>query len=765
MKKKNFIIFLTRRFFPFLFLFFFIPQGFSQDLISHLRVEGNKIVSEATVVSKIKTRKGIAFNENIINEDVKNLYSTGFFETVEVEKQESPQGVVITFKLKEKAVLKKLTIGGCRFIGKKRIEEAIEIKEGAFVDEYKLKEAVSKIKGLYAKKGFTQANVTYKVDVSQELNEAQVKFSIEEKKVLKVRRVSISGNKSISSRKINKLLKTRKAWLFNRGIFKDSVCSDDLERIKDFYQRQGFSDVSVDKNVSFEKKGVYVTITIDEGRRYYIGEITIEGNVDVPLGALNEAAQLGQGDVFSEQGIYEDSSKIREVYVERGYIFSQVKPLSVFNLETEKVDITYKIVENEVAYVERINIRGNIKTKDKIIRRELRIYPGDRFDGGKIKKSRQRLENLGFFEEIRFGTEPGSKTNWVNLDVETKETKTGYLSFGGGYSSIDEFMGFVEIRQRNFDYKNFSTFTGAGQDLSLMASIGTLTEHYQLSFTNPWIFDQPVSFGFDGYKKGHSREENVGYAYEQDIRGGAVRLGREFNDNLKAGIAYRLERVEISDVVSTAHQDLKDEAGINDLSSVEFNLSFDTRDNVFSPSKGISFLNTLGVTGGFFGGDKDFIKNFTHLSLFFPLINKSVIEGRLRAGFADPFSNTQKVPIYERFFAGGASTIRGYNERKVGPIDSVTEDPIGGEAMFVGNIEYTYPLADFLKLATFFDTGNVWKKNSNFLNGGLKSSVGLGLRVKTPIGPVSVDYGWPLDTEPGEEGKQGRFHFSISRGF
>ncbi|MBU2251542.1 MAG: outer membrane protein assembly factor, partial [Candidatus Omnitrophica bacterium] len=186
---------------------------------------------------------------------------------------------------------------------------------------------------------------------------------------------------------------------------------------------------------------------------------------------------------------------------------------------------------------------------------------------------------------------------------------------------------------------------------------------------------------------------------------------------------------------------------------------------VFSPSKGFYLVNSLELFGGPFSGDRDFVKYFGNFNVYFPMINKSVVGLRLRAGISDPFSNTEKVPIYERFFAGGAASVRGYRERKVGPIDSVTEDPIGGEALFVANFEYTYPLASFIKVATFFDTGNTWKEKKDFLSGDLKSSIGLGLRVKTPIGPVSIDYGWPLDLEPGEDEKQGRFHFNISRGF
>jgi outer membrane protein insertion porin family len=560
-------------------------------------------------------------------------------------------------------------------------------------------------------------------------------------------------------------MKTRRAWLFNRGIFKDDVFSDDVKRVKDFYKSKGFSDVEIQTQVDADDKGVYVTVMIEEGKRYYTGNIKLEGNKDISSDELHKAMRLKEGDVFSDQEIYEESLRIREVYVDKGYIFSQVDPFSYFNLETQKVDVTYKITENEVAYIEMIDIKGNVRTKDKVIRRELRVYPQEKFDGKRVKRSKERLENLGFFEEIRIETDPCSQPNWVDLIFDVKEAKTGHLSFGGGYSSIEQFVGFIELRQRNFDYQNFATFTGAGQDLSFYASLGMLTSHYQLSFTNPWIFERPISFGFDAYRKGHRKDEDVGYAYEELVTGGDVRLGREFNDYLKGNVAYRFDNVKIKDVVGNATQELKDEAGSTNLSSGEFSLAYDTRDNDFSPTHGIYFLNSFQVTGGPFGGDKDFIKYSSRFSYYFPLINKSVIEFRLRAGIADPFSDTEKVPIYERFFAGGGSTIRGYHERKVGPIDSVTDDPIGGEAMFVGNVEYIYPLLDFLKIATFFDTGNVWKKNKDFLSGDLKSGIGFGLRVKTPIGPVSVDYGWPLDTEPGEEGKEGRFYFSVSKGF
>ncbi|MDD3295848.1 MAG: outer membrane protein assembly factor BamA [Candidatus Omnitrophica bacterium] len=763
---------MTKKIFFLLIALSFAGVVLGEEVVSRIDITGNKIVSDATVISKIKVRSGQTYNKNVINEDVKNLYATGFFETVEVEKKESPEGLSITFTVKEKPVLKKITIKGARFIRDKKILDSIDLKEGSFVNEYTIKEAVRKIKDLYSKKGFSRADVDFDMKLSKGVaedaaeNEAEVTFTINEKGVLKVRGVAVNGNKEFPDKRIIRLMKTRKAWLLNRGVFKEDVLQDDVRRVNDFYKLQGFSDAKVSASTRYEPKGVYAEITIEEGKRYYIGEIKIEGNREVSLDEIKKAMVLKKGSIFSEQAVYEDSTNIREIYVDKGYIFSQIEPYSFFNPKTEKVDVTYKISENEIAYIENISIRGNAKTKDSVIRRELRVYPGERFDGKKARKSKERLENLGYFEEIRFGTEPGTEPNKVDLLLDVKEAKTGYFSFGGGYSSIDEFIGFVELRQRNFDYRNFSTFTGAGQDLSVMLSMGTMTDRYQLSFTNPWIFNRPISFGFDGYKKGHKQNEDSGYAYSQDIRGGDLRLGKEFNDNWRAGVSYRFERVNISDVVDEATQDLKDEAGINNVSSGEAYVAFDTRDNVYSTLKGIYFMNNFQAFGGPFGGDKDFLKYFGRLSFYIPAVNKSVVEIRFRGGWSDPFSSTDKVPIYERFFAGGADTVRGYRERKVGPIDKNTSDPVGGDKMLIGNIEYTYPLADFLKVATFCDSGKVWGGEGNdIIAAGFKSSVGLGLRVKTPIGPVSVDYGWPLNLEPGEDRKQGRFHFNVSKAF
>jgi outer membrane protein insertion porin family len=403
-----------------------------------------------------------------------------------------------------------------------------------------------------------------------------------------------------------------------------------------------------------------------------------------------------------------------------------------------------------------------------VIRRELRIRPGDRFDGGKLRRGKERLQNLGFFEEVSYDTEDTAVPNKKDLVVDVKETKTGMFSFGGGYSTVDHFVGFAEIEQKNFDWKNWPYFTGGGQDLKLRASTGSFTQGFDLSFTEPWIMGYPLSFGFDLYNSSHKRDSDVGYGYDEEVTGGDLRLGKEISEYLRADLTYRYDNIDISDISENASGDLKDEAGKNTISSTELGLTYDSRDNVFNPTKGNVLGGSIQVAGGPFGGDKDFWKFFGRVSHYFPLFTGSVFEMRVRVGIADTYSESKsnKIPIYDRFFAGGAYSIRGYRERKIGPIDPVSGDPLGGNSLFIGNLEYTYPLMSFFKLAAFYDVGNVWSKTNDFGSGGLKSGAGVGFRLKTPIGPVMLDYGIPLNKAPGEDRKGGgRFHFSMSHGF
>jgi len=772
-KVKN--IFLGFKFLSFLIIglyLIFVNSSLAQisdetELITAIEIEGNKTISNTTILSKIKTRVGLEYSQTIISEDLKRLYNTGYFDDVSVDRQDYKGGFKIIFYLTEKSIIESIEFKGTRHIHKRRLFTFIRLKTGEFLDYQKLKEDIAEIKNEYDKRGFTFAKVEYNVGINEFNNKAKVEIIIDEGYRVRIRRILFVGNSAFNDKRLLKIIKTRPDTFFTSGFYKEEAIKEDLDRIRLFYQREGFIDAKVDYKLKQELKGrMILTFNIDEGNKYTVGNITIEGNTvfsdDEIMAALSECPP---GEVFGQERLEIDASLIQKLYFDKGYIFAQAIKTTSVDPKTGEVSIVYNIDEGNVAYVDKISIRGNTKTKDMIIRRELRLRPGDKFDGEKLNRSKERLRNLGFFEEISYDIEPGSSAEKRNLVVEVKEAKTGEFSFGGGYSSIDKFIGFIEIAQRNFDFKNFPYFTGDGQDLRLHAELGTVREEFSLSFTEPWLFDYPISFGFDLYKSVHQRESDVGYGYDEKKEGGDLRLGKELSEYVRGNAIYRFEEITISDVSSEATNEVKKEIGKNSVSSLDFIVTRDTRDNVFDPTKGTVLSGQFGVAGGPLGGDKDFFRLIGKASHDIPLIRESVLEFRLRTGLIDAYGDSTNVPIYERFFAGGTHSIRGYNERKVGPIDAVSEDPIGGESMLVGNIEYIMPIIDFIKLATFFDTGNVWSKISDFGKSGFKSGIGLGLRVKTPIGPIKLDYGYPLDSEPGEEGKEGKFYFSMSHGF
>jgi len=750
--------------------------------VTAMEVVGNKAISANVIISKLKTRIGSAYQENIISDDLKRLYLLGFFSDIKIDTQDYKDGLKVIINVVERPIIEKITFSGINIITMKedKLKQQLKSRQTQYLDYPSLAEDARILKKMYEKIGYSQAGITYKVDLNAEKNKARIEFTVVEGRKVRIKDIIITGNKNFSSGRILKLLKTKRAWFFNAGVLKDEVLTEDIARIKSFYQREGFTDAAVDYEVKPDAKKPYllfIAIKITEGEKYLVGSVIIKGNKDIAeKEILSRLSDCIPGKVFAQEALKKDIANVQGLYFDRGYISALVQESTIVNTGSGRVDITYAITENQIVYVDKIKIRGNIKTKDLVIRRELRIHPGEKFDGEKLRRSKERLTNLGYFDEISYDTEETGEPDKKNLAVDVKETKTGSFSFGGGYSTVDQFIGFVEVEQKNFDWRNWPYFTGAGQNLKARASVGNLSNGAELSFTEPWMFDYPVSFGFDAYRRQHKRDTDVGYGYDEKVTGGDLRLGREISEYLRADLTYRLDQIQISNINTPASNDLLNEDGTNVISSITPSLTYDSRDNVFDARKGNYFTGAMEFAGGPFTGDKNYWKFSGQASHYLPMPSNAVLEFRGRIGLADAFGSSSSLPIYERFFAGGAYSLRGYEERKVGPVDSISNDPLGGNSMLVGNIEYTYPLFAFLKVAAFYDVGNVWEKlgdigsskNANGVihSGGFKSDAGLGLRIKTPIGPIMLDYGFPMNKASGEDRKKsGRFNFSASHGF
>lgn len=744
----------------------------SKKIIKYVDVRNNKTVSSATILSKLKTKRGDEFLEKVVNEDVKRLYLMGFFSDVSVSIEELGAGEAgVIFAVTEKPPLTAIKFTGNRLYREKKLSTIVKSKLNEFSDERSLKQDAGAIEDLYKKAGYPWVKVNYRIDVDQQTGSAAAVFIIEEGTKAVVRKITILGNSAFTDKRLAKVMKSRTSGFFRSGVYKKDVIDDDIERLKHFYKKEGFLDVEANcETVTKEKKRkkwLELVVRIEEGRKYIAGDMKMVNNAVFSEEELKALLKMRPGETFTEAALHEDVAVIQEHYFDKGYIMAKVKPDTVLNIETDRVDIIYTISEGEICYVNKINIKGNSKTKDVVVRRELRIFPGEKYDGAKLKRSKERLYNLGFFEDITFDVEDTAVPDKKDMVVEVKESKTGEFSFGGGFSSIDKLIGFVEIEQRNFDLLNFPTFTGDGQDLKVRAELGSVRKNYLLSWTEPWFFDHPVSFGFDLYASEREKSGSTGYAYDESREGGALRFGKEFGEYLRGDLVYRLERVDISDLSAEASQALKDEEGQKTISSVFLQLTKDTRDNKFNPSRGGIVSGSVDVAGGLVGGDRDFAKFFNSNS-YYSTIGPFVLELKLREGVVASYGDSDRVPIYERFFAGGTYTIRGYKERDVGPQD-VSGDAVGGGSMVIGNAELTFSIVDNLKGAFFVDAGNVWASpDSNPKGGtttsGIKVSVGTGVRIKTPIGPVKLDLGFPVNADEWQDGKA-RFHFSMSRGF
>ncbi len=732
--------------------------------IKGVDVQGNHLIATGTILSKVKTRPGNPFSQGVLDEDIRRLYATGFFTDVSTEVKDYQGGVFVRFLLKERPVVSGLVIAGNKAIREEAIRKAITTKDNEMLDRRTLKDDMDAIERLYREKGFQLAQVSHDVKVDEATNKAQVFITIIEGRKVKVRAIRLKGNTVFADGRLLKLLSTRRGGWFVPGYYREEVLEDDLEKLRDFYRKAGYADVEVTKAVTYDdqRRWLTITLTITEGRQYVVGEIRLTGHAQIPERDLRRRLTMITNAPFSQEALRADTVNLQSAYFALGYMTCKVEPSTVLNPTTGKVDLTYAIAEGGVTYLEEVVIQGNSKTKDAVIRREVRVAPGERFDGEKLRRSKERLYNLGYFEEVTLDTAPGSDPGHRNLVVNVKEAKTGEFSFGGGFSSVDNVIGFAEITQKNFDLLNWPTFVGGGQELRLRGSVGTRLKDAVLTLTEPWLFGYPYLGGFDLYDR--SRVRGQGYSFDLERRGGTLRFGHAFREYNRWDSTYRLERTNISDLPRNASPALLAERGRKTVSSFRLQFSRDTRDNRFFPKGGHYGFVAGEYAGGFLGGSKDFWKITWGGNQYFEPLKDQVLELSANLGIADSFGTTNAMPIFERFFAGGADTIRGYKERRVGPKDSQSNDPVGGEAMAVGTVEYSIPLASFLRGAIFYDVGNVNEHYQKFVQQGFKSGTGVGVRVKTPFGPMKLDAGYPLNPDRGEK-QSVRIHFSTGREF
>ncbi len=741
-----------------------------KERVLDVQVEGTQTIASETILAKVQTKPGMTYNEAIISEDIRRIYSLGFFTHVQADLEELDEGIRMIFVVKEKPQIILIKVEGHKKFSEKKILEWLEIPEGALHDARKVKEGIEKIKAEYNRKGYSESEIVSRVETDEFNNTAELYVLIDEGAKIRIKDVLVEGNEAFSDSKVRKLVKSRRKWWFLKGTYDAKVLEEDLDRVRAYYRKNGYADVSVASRVyrAPDGKGLYVHLTVDEGTQYRVGEVLLQGQSIFSKEELLALVTMGPGTVFNGEDLREDMRLLKQYYGDKGFIHANVTPDPQLDEANKRVTLTYLIEEGQRVYVRRIDVQGNLKTKDEVVRRELKVVPGEVFDGAEIRKSVERLNNLGYFEEVTVDTQPTDDPRYEDLIVDVKSAKTGSFSIGGGFSSVDKLVGLLEVEQRNFDLFNFPNFTGAGQDLRFRAEMGASRKNFNLAFTEPWMLGKPISFGVDAYNRVREQDRNSGYGYEEERRGGGLRLGKRFGDYLGANVGYQYFRTEISDVSTEASAALQAEEGTSNTSIVNTSISYDRRDNRFDPMSGFYAFSSFDIAGGLLGADEDFGRVQAGMSHYWQQSERFVLETRTRAGIVEAYDHAD-VPIFERFFGGGASTIRGFEERNVGPTDATSNDPTGGEATFMASVEEVITLVNdergrpMIRGALFLDAGNVWEHTHDF-GRSLKYSMGIGARVKTPFGPVKLDLGYPISQIENEK-RKARFHFNMSRSF
>lgn len=776
------------------------PEGrISKIDIEHV---GPPACSDALIRSNIRVKEGDLYTRSSVDDDVRNLYATGYFFNIQVTAEPVETALRLIYKVQGKPTLTQILFTGNTKFSDNKLRKKLTSKVGEPLDERKLFNDKQEIIKRYQKAGRQKTKVEYVPVIDARLGKGTVTFEITEAPKVKIDDVVFIGAEAFKQGKLRRVIKTRRHWMFSwltgSGKLKDEVFEEDKERLAEFYRDSGYIDFEI-KDIQFEQKNekeMIIKFFIAEGRQYRVGSVTLEGNKLFPTDEIlnrvvvrekNRARRglsTGSGAIFTPKGLARDREGLEDFYGARGYIDARVAPFRIPNTEQGTIDLLYRIAEGDKSFIERIEIKGNTKTKDKVIRRELAVNPGEVFDMVRVRVSTNRLYGLNYFAKVDASPEPTEVPAKKDLVLSVEEKNTGDLRLGAGFSSLDGLVGFLEVGQANSDALKWPYFfsTGGGQKLRLRTQFGTERQDYVLTFIEPWFLGRKLSFSLDLFYR------ELGYysdLYDQSIGGGKVGLRRTlWNDFWIGGVDYTMENIGYIDmpgtytrvddngnvtVVDPVPYEVRREEGYTLVSKVGAVLGNDTRNSVLLPSRGGRTYFMTEYAGGPLGGDADFYKlELTGTRYFRGFLPGHILELTGRIGVVDTHSGDEFVHLYDKFYLGGMWNLRGYDYRDVGPRDSTYgSEPVGGGTYWFASAEYSIPIIERIRLAVFYDIGNVYPDPYSFETAGpdygaYTDDVGIGIRLNIPgLGPMRLDYAIPMTYDDKFNDGDGRFQFGV----
>lgn len=723
----------------------------AKAVIADVQVRGNERIESEAIKLNIKTKKGEVLRPDQVREDIKAVYKMGYFEKVDTEVTDSPAGKVLVFVVRENPTVQEVHVKGNKKVKEKDILAAISTKAFTVLQKNVVTEDVQKIIKLYHQKGYFNADVTSGVEFPRDPRKAVVTFSIAENKKILIDKIAFTGNKTYSARTLRGVMQTKeKNFLFSlfteRGIMQKEVLDTDVDRLMVFYHDRGFMDAKVGApEITRKEDGMVITIPVDEGERYRVTGVRIAGDTLDDVEKLQKKLQSKPKQFFSREKLRKDVDVLSRAHMDEGYAHTDVKPAVKQEPSDQTTDITYDVNKKELVHIGQIYISGNTKTRDKVIRREVRLAEGDLFNATKLEKSINALKKLDFFEEVEIVPTETDQAGIMNLHVKVKEKLTGTISVGGGYSSDSGAFVSGEITQRNL--------FGKGQYIGLKAFFAEEAQRYILTFNEPRLLDTYLSAGFDVYN--WLKDYND---FTKDAVGFRLKLAYPFGNYSRIIGYYTYEQADVRNVTGTSAYIMSQE-GWQVKGSVTVGAERDTTDHPFWPTKGSMTGLTWEFASDALGSDTNFVKMEFRTGTYVPLFWKFV--GHVRGGFGQLWEpdGLNTVPIYERFFLGGIDSLRGFKWGDVGPKDPVTGDIIGGLTYGLVNVELLFPLLEKFGIrgVVFFDAGNSFLDIDRFDVSKFRTDVGGGIRWNSPFGPIRVEVGYNLDREPGEDSFQFQF--------
>ena len=736
------------------------------EKIAEVTVKGNRRIESAAILNVITLKAGDTLYSDKTDTDLRAIYKLGHFQDVQAYTEETDKGTVLVYTVLEKPVVRDIKFVGNKELTSDKRKEALEFRQNAIFSAKDLNKSVVKIKKLYGDEGYYLAEVEPVVE-KRSPTEMTVTLKITEGKKILIRNIRFDGNRAFTDRKLRGVMETKEkwfmSWLTSAGTYKEEVLKNDALLITDFYLNNGYINVKVGEptiKLTEARDALEVFIGITEGDQFRVGEIGFKGELLEPAAELRKKLKSGQGEIFSRATLRTDIFTLTDVYADKGYAFANVNPLTKSDPDKKTVDLTFDMEKGELVHIERISVAGNPKTRDKVIRREMRVTEGELYSATGMKRSKQQLMNLGYFEEANIATAKGSSSNKLNVNVDVKEKPTGTFSIGGGYSSLDGFIGQGSIQQANF--------LGLGLKANVSASIGGNSQTYAVGLTDPYFLDTRWTVGADVF-----RSERDYTDYSRRLTGGDIKAGYPINDFVGTFFMYKYEIKDIyNPTIDYQTVSTKDPAnyplGTTTTSSISGSITRNTTDYRLDPSTGM--INSLSVEFAGLGGDNKFARYTGDSTWFHPLYKKLIFSTKLTLGYIQEVG--QPVPIDENFYLGGIYSLRGYKARTVSPIKTeLTKDRFGnqstgliytgGNTEAFGNMEFNFPLIPDVgvKGVAFFDYGNAFNEKDKMFSTMLMSYGG-GIRWSSPIGPLRIEYGIPINPRD-IDSRKGRLEFSI----